>query len=169
MFAGWKDDLGNHLSYANEKMLTIHVNKDDDAGHELAHIICKKIIKIGSRFIDEGLAEYMDDLVRGYRITINGIKPDMATLYSSFASIDQEYAYFFSRIFVSSVFECFEGDLMKICPVLEISDFNELNNKMPQETEAIMKIFDKNVNRLLSNNRFGELVYVGRADCYKKM
>ena len=63
IYCGRRDVLGNNLSYANPFFSSIHVNKDEDAGHELAHIISHyAVTRINnkSKLIQEGIAEYFN-------------------------------------------------------------------------------------------------------------
>lgn len=166
VFTGWKDNLGNNLSYANSRLATVHVNHNDDAGHELTHILCKESFSINTAFIDEGVAEYFDDLTRGYKIVMQTSEYTLSDLFTNFRDFDQDFSYLYARIFVSCLFEYYDGDIEAAREILEASTIKQIGNNA---AVALSKVATKtqNVFRKMVEIRNKEgYVYVHRDDLY---
>lgn len=166
VFSGWKDNLGNNLSYANAKMATIHVNNDDDDGHELSHILCKETFAINSIFIDEGLAEFFDGLIRGYKIGPLASPPTLNDLCQNFRTYDQDYSYLYARVFISCVFEFYNGNIQAARRMLEASSIEQLHNNSCNALGQITTNTEKMFAHLVAIKRRAAYVYVGRNDLF---
>lgn len=166
VFSGWIDNIGNRLSYANNHLANIYVNVDDDAGHELAHLLCKSTLKINSIFMDEGLAEYCDGLNRGYAIFNVPKVPTFSELFLSFRTYNSDFAYIYSRIFISCLFEVYNGMIEKTKIFFEATTPNEIMDKEPMMLDIIINHVDELLQRLKISNAKGQYVYVKRQDLY---
>lgn len=166
VFAGWKDNIGNNLSYANTHLATIHVNNTDDAGHELAHILCKETLSINNTFIDEGLAEYFDDLIRGYKIILRTPKPTLQDLFTKFRDYDQDFSYLYARVFISCVFKYYNGDIEAARRILEASSVKQLHSNSAVDLSLISTHTQNTFSDIVVNKRKGAYVYVGRSDLF---
>lgn len=166
VFSNWKDNIGNGLSYANRQLATIHVNIDDDEGHELTHILCRGNINIPSRFVDEGIAEYFDGLIRGYEVDHVYIPPRWKNLFYDFSSLTRDVAYLLARIFIACTFKYYEGSVQKTFQLLELM-FKEGTIELEDyNVDVIYQNVEKVFNRLSTIKRKGKMIYVQKKDLF---
>lgn len=166
VFLGWVDDIGNRLSYANTALCTIHVNVNDDAGHELTHIISSYNLSIKLKFIEEGMAEYYDDLIRGYTINDDFYELSLYDCCEKFSLLNKDYTYLFARVFISHVFEYYEGNLDAAKPILESCSYEDMLMEVSGCLNCLEKRTKKTIRKLKETNRCGKLTYIGRSDLY---
>lgn len=166
VFDGWKDTIGNNLSYANAQLSTIHVNVDDDWGHELTHIMVRDNLSIRSSFIDEGLAEFFDGLIRGYRRDHFPPVYSIDELYENFRSYDKDFAYLYARIFIAVLFEHMDGNCEKIRDVLEAPSVNAMHPTTRALVDLIVKKADTTLRLLMDSKKEGLYLMVGPKDLF---
>ena len=82
-------------------------------------------MSIKLKFIEEGIAEYYDDLIRGYTINDDFFELSLYDCCEKFFLLNKDYAYLFARVFISHVFEYYEGNLDASKPILESSFYEE--------------------------------------------
>lgn len=160
-----KDSIGNRLSYANPDLLCIHVNINDEAGHEIAHILSCNAYDLQSPFIKEGMAEYFDDLKRSYAIDkgIFGLK--ISDLWMDYCLSD--CGRLIGRIFISFLLELYQGEIYNISNILEADTFQQVSLLIPEFSKTVDDRIRSKLTELFKRNRKGNCVYINRDDLYK--
>lgn len=159
------DNIGNHLSYANPVLCTIHANIYHAHGHEMAHIIYSYLYDniYKTRFIDEGIAVYFDlpydGGIENEMVNANLPWVDVLSVWEKFESYARDDAYKIAGLFVGYLIQ--EYSLKKFLKFIEIQTLEYATEVYGNKIFSAIKKFEDILNKKVLSEVFADCIPEG--------